>query len=539
MKKFSSIMAVALTVSMLLNATVPALADTVAYKEEKTKNAVSVSSDKAEKKASPDSMIVSMPSKEEEPEILDDMNKGVLEEQVVIEVDGAEGNNIVFYMKRDSSTNEITLPEPVTVTVKQISGQAIGEITTEISPVLNEDRERIRVESIGNTNLSTGTPVQFSVSFVDKNIGDETDRPRGSSKNFYIRIVSEADGSILRTIPVMYGADGFYTRYSADYMDYYKGTVINRKYVLIGEVNLNQQTAPTFTIEHYYKPMTGTEGIGISEVQLNPDGQFTFADGSTTMTMNTTEEGWLQIPVTMRPENFQAMRSDAISKGRSIDLYTVFDDLLIVYDDGYMSGGTMNPLPLVYHILYRTNSSNNSGGSGGSGGGGGGGSSGGGGGSGGGGSSGSSGSTGGPGGSGTVVGPTQTVRTTIATQNDIGWITIDGQRYYMNAENKPVTDWLQWTDGKWYYFGSDGIMKIGWTLVDGKWYLLNQDGSMATGLVMVNQQWHLLNPDGSMATGWAQDPEGNWRYFGDNGVMTTNYTTPDGKYIGADGIWRE
>ena len=109
----------------------------------------------------------------------------------------------------------------------------------------------------------------------------------------------------------------------------------------------------------------------------------------------------------------------------------------------------------------------------------------------------------------------------------------------MNAENQPVTDWLQWTDGKWYYLGQDGIMRTGWTLVDGKWYLLNPDGSMATGLILVNQEWHLLQEDGSMATGWAQDSSGNWRYFLDNGVMAVNYTTPDGKFVDADGVLKE
>ena len=80
-------------------------------------------------------------------------------------------------------------------------------------------------------------------------------------------------------------------------------------------------------------------------------------------------------------------------------------------------------------------------------------------------------------------------------------------------------------------------MRTGWTLVDGKWYLLNPDGSMAIGLIMVNGQWYLLNPDGSMAIGWAQDPEGKWRYFMDNGIMAVSYTAPDGRTVNEHGIW--
>lgn len=538
MKKPDSFIAVILTAILVLASPATSFGGTFTTKSSMDFNFKMPS---GEQKASPDSMFDSSSSNNMEDsdstELPEDKSLG---EQITIEVDGTETDHISFYLDRNSTTNEVVLPEPIIVTVRQNSGSAIGNISVELSPVINADRERIRVQAHGNTNLSPDTPVSFSVSFVDKNIGDKTDLPNGSNSKFYLQIKS--GNNIFKKVSIFYGADGFYTRYSAEYPQYYSGPVINGKYVNIGEVNLKQSVIPVFSIEHYYKPLTGTEDAAIAEIQINPDGWFTFADGSTVMPMNISDEGWVTIPIKMKQESFMELRNEAISDGHVIDKYNVFTDLVIAYDDGfngelgYLAGGNMNPLPLVYHITYQSSSSHGSGGSGGSGGSSG---SGGSGGSGSSGGSSSSGSASGPAGSATVVGPAQTARTTIATVNDSGWILINGFRYYMNAENQPVTDWLQWTDEKWYYLGQDGIMRTGWTLVDGKWYLLNPDGSMATGLILVNQEWHLLQQDGSMATGWAQDSAGNWRYFLDNGVMAVNYTTPDGKFVDADGVLKE
>ena len=549
MKKHYSLIAGILTVSLLSSGIVPALAGTVEEIERRTHKA-SIFPDGYERAASPDSILAPLAITDGEPDG-DALQGRAQTEEISVAVDGLENGRISFYMDRDPQTNQVILPDPVTVTVRQGSGEAIGEVSVNISPVLNADRKRIEAVPAGNTLLSQNAQAEFSVSFVDKNIGDDTDRPGGSSDDFYIQIVGTEQDRVLATVPVLYGADGFYTRYSSEYIDCYKGPLVNGKYRNIGQVNLNQTVPSEFTIEHYYKPMTGTEHTAISEIRLSPEGSFTFKDGSFAMVMKIADEGWIQIPVKIKSEVFTALRNDAVRKGTSVDLYTVLDELQIIYDDGYWAGGSVNPLPIVYRTSYSrslsgSGSSGGSGGSGSSGGSGGSSSSGGSGGSGGSSSSGgsggsggssSSGSSGGPGGSATVIGPAQTARTTIASLTDIGWVQTEGNWYYFNAENQPVHDWLKWTNEKWYYFGSDGIMKTGWTLVDGKWYLLNSDGSMATGLLMVNEQWYLLNPDGSMAIGWAQDPEGKWRYFMDNGIMAVSYTAPDGRYVNEYGIW--
>lgn len=56
-------------------------------------------------------------------------------------------------------------------------------------------------------------------------------------------------------------------------------------------------------------------------------------------------------------------------------------------------------------------------------------------------------------------------------QDNIGWWFTEGSSW--------LVGWKE-IDGKWYYFGQDGYMKIGWLQdINGKWYYLNSDGSMA------------------------------------------------------------
>lgn len=49
-------------------------------------------------------------------------------------------------------------------------------------------------------------------------------------------------------------------------------------------------------------------------------------------------------------------------------------------------------------------------------------------------------------------------------------------------------------------------------------------------------QWRYQNDDGSYATGWVQD-DGKYYYLDSNGIMLTDTRTPDGYYVGADGVW--
>lgn len=49
-------------------------------------------------------------------------------------------------------------------------------------------------------------------------------------------------------------------------------------------------------------------------------------------------------------------------------------------------------------------------------------------------------------------------------------------------------------------------------------------------------QWKYQNDDGSFATGWIEDG-GKSYYMDENGIMLSNTTTPDGYYVGPNGVW--
>ena len=54
---------------------------------------------------------------------------------------------------------------------------------------------------------------------------------------------------------------------------------------------------------------------------------------------------------------------------------------------------------------------------------------------------------------------------------------------------------------------------------------------MATGWITYNGNWYYLDNSGAMKTGWIRDTNGNWYYLYSSGVMAAN-TTIDGYKIG-------
>ena len=74
-------------------------------------------------------------------------------------------------------------------------------------------------------------------------------------------------------------------------------------------------------------------------------------------------------------------------------------------------------------------------------------------------------------------------------------------------------------NGKKYWFDSDGNMARGWRQdTSGSWYFMEED----TG-TMNASAWLKYN--------------GLWYYFGSDGKMLTNTTTPDGYVLNSDGVW--
>ncbi len=91
----------------------------------------------------------------------------------------------------------------------------------------------------------------------------------------------------------------------------------------------------------------------------------------------------------------------------------------------------------------------------------------------------------------------------------------------------------------WYFIKDNGEKAAGeWMTIDGAEYWFDEDGRMATGWRQAaNGKWYYFRSGGAMAKDyWVQSGE-NWFYVGSDGAMVTNAYTPDGYYVGADGVW--
>lgn len=84
-------------------------------------------------------------------------------------------------------------------------------------------------------------------------------------------------------------------------------------------------------------------------------------------------------------------------------------------------------------------------------------------------------------------------------------IALDSAIYHMN-------EWVQ-EGSTWYYYDADAYPVTGWQEIDGKHYYFHENGEMAYDT-------------------WIEE-----RYLGSDGAMLTNTWTPDGYYVGEDGVW--
>lgn len=122
-----------------------------------------------------------------------------------------------------------------------------------------------------------------------------------------------------------------------------------------------------------------------------------------------------------------------------------------------------------------------------------------------------------------------------------------GWRYY-NAAGTACTGWIETASG-WYYLDlQTGLMKTGLQQIDGKTYYFTAtgengiEGKLFCGWreeVDGTRRFFGTSHDGSfgsMQTGW-QWIDGYCYYFGENGVMTKNATTPEGYQVNEQGQW--
>lgn len=76
-----------------------------------------------------------------------------------------------------------------------------------------------------------------------------------------------------------------------------------------------------------------------------------------------------------------------------------------------------------------------------------------------------------------------------------------------------------------------------WCLDQYGWWFRNADGSYTrNNWQVINGSYYFFNESGYMRTGWVPWNH-KWYYCGADGALWANARTPDGYYVGGDGIW--
>lgn len=146
-----------------------------------------------------------------------------------------------------------------------------------------------------------------------------------------------------------------------------------------------------------------------------------------------------------------------------------------------------------------------------------------------------------------------------------GWTQVDGLWKYVQKNGYYAgSTWIQDTDGKWYYFDMathlvtndmtpDGFHVDENGVWDGQPSSINIQKNLGPGGIAdaqttateggweeTNGIWKYRLSDGSYVTNdWIQNTDGKWYFFNSESVMATDTVTPDGYYVGVDGVWDE
>ena len=98
--------------------------------------------------------------------------------------------------------------------------------------------------------------------------------------------------------------------------------------------------------------------------------------------------------------------------------------------------------------------------------------------------------------------------------------------YMVSGTNQEQVAW-QMIDGKWWTFGADGYLKVGWIFDQNsnEWYWVDENNGMEDGWQFVNGKWYYFNN--------VQNGSNNRPY----GSMYKNEKTPDGYFVNPDGSW--
>ena len=120
-----------------------------------------------------------------------------------------------------------------------------------------------------------------------------------------------------------------------------------------------------------------------------------------------------------------------------------------------------------------------------------------------------------------------------------GWVSENGKKKYRQADGSFVANTWLTVDEHSYYMDSNGFMLSDTITPDGIY--VNSKGERTEyipGWMQVDGNWRYVQKNGYYAAStWVKDTDGKYYYFNMACNMMTNDTTPDGYYVGADGVW--
>ncbi|MBY6889334.1 hypothetical protein HYH68_16200, partial [Clostridium botulinum] len=105
-----------------------------------------------------------------------------------------------------------------------------------------------------------------------------------------------------------------------------------------------------------------------------------------------------------------------------------------------------------------------------------------------------------------------------------GWQTIDGEKYYFDTETGAATiDWLDLND-KIYYFNKEGHQLTGWQTIGKEiYYFDSQTNAATTGWLNLDNKIYYFNEKGQLLTSWKMIEEHGYYFNPDTGVMQTGW----------------
>ena len=117
----------------------------------------------------------------------------------------------------------------------------------------------------------------------------------------------------------------------------------------------------------------------------------------------------------------------------------------------------------------------------------------------------------------------------------VGWVEVDGKKYYGNKEGNPVKSWMVTEGNKKYYIGQDGLlMKDRELLYQGILYRADAEGVLVpqSGWQTVDGRKYYARADGAVVRNARIEEQGKQYYLDEEGQIVTSgfYTCDDALY---------